>query len=286
MLAHQFKAAARTIGPIRHTAARSLESPAKRGRSEDFDARGKEADTLEVNDVHADALPRACRIAAPHGLSHHERDLLSEGLDHMRERGPCVFVSVEAGREPGNERIVRGLTRKLKSVIAQHQRRAGMRRAIFITVFEALGRDKQPKFGAHVVALMPNVAARDKLVDSLNGSKVYARHVLAEPVTDWPGLTGYLLKEATPQAWWGARKRFRRVGGPIPLGELGGDRVVPSNDLKDALLRAERIKPYRRTYAKRRSKAPVLPAENVVKVQFAVASVKCTPTRSAELITL
>jgi len=180
-------------------------------------------------------------ITAPHGLSHHERDILTAGADYMRQREqPAAFLSVEAGREPGNERIVRGLTRKLKSVIAQHQRRAGMRRAIFITVFEALGRDKQPKFGAHVVALMPNVAARDKLVDSLNGSKVYARHVLAEPVDDWPRLATYLLKESTPQAWYGARKRFRRVGGSIPLGELGGDRVVPSNDLKDALLRAER----------------------------------------------
>ena len=25
-------------------------------------------------------------------------------------------------------------------------------------------------------------------------------------VVDWPGLTGYLLKEATPLAWYGARR--------------------------------------------------------------------------------
>ena len=31
-----------------------------------------------------------------------------------------------------------------------------------------------------------------------------------------------------------------------PLGELGGDRVVRSNDLKDTLLRSGTIKPYRR----------------------------------------
>jgi hypothetical protein len=47
----------------------------------------------------------------------------------------------------------------------------------------------------------------------------------------WPGLTGHLLKEATPQAQYG--RSFRRVGGSIALGELGGDRVVLSNDLKD-----------------------------------------------------
>jgi len=29
-----------------------------------------------------------------------------------------------------------------------------------------------------------------------------------------------LLKEATPQAWYGARKSFRRIKGRIPLGEL------------------------------------------------------------------
>jgi hypothetical protein len=35
------------------------------------------------------------------------------------------------------------------------------------------------------------------------------------------------------------------------LGELGGDRVVPSNDLKETLVRNDRIRPYRRTYALR-----------------------------------
>jgi hypothetical protein len=98
-------------------------------------------------------------------------------------------------------------------------------------------------------------------------TKVYAQHVLAEPVTDWPGLTGYLLKESTPQAWYGAHKSFRRIGGSIALGELGGDRVVLSNDLKETLLRSGTIEPYKRTYAKRLPKAPVALAENVIHVQ-------------------
>jgi hypothetical protein len=231
-------------------------------RSADFSAKGTGTATLKVKD------PRH-RINAPHGLSHHERDLLTEGLGYMRRRGSCVFVSIEAGRSPDAEKIVRDLTRKLKSVVAQRQRRAGMRRVNSITVFEALGRDKKPKFGAHIVALMPNVAARDKLVESLNAStKVYAQHILAEPVTDWPGLTGYLLKESTPQAWYGAHKSFRRIGGSIALGELGGDRVVLSNDLKETLLRSGTIEPYKRTYAKRLPKAPMALAENVIHVQF------------------
>ncbi len=36
------------------------------------------------------------------------------------------------------------------------------------------------------------------------------RPVFAAPVTDWAELKTYLLKEATPQAWYGAGKSFRR----------------------------------------------------------------------------
>lgn len=41
----------------------------------------------------------------------------------------------------------------------------------------------------------------------------------------------------------------------IPLGDLGGNTVILSRDFWDALLQAGRIKPYRRTYAKRLPKA-------------------------------
>jgi len=144
-----------------------------------------------------------------------------------------------------------------------------MRRVRLTTVFEALGRDKQPKFGAHVVAVMPNAAARDRAIEALNGSSAYAgmatgfsesgRPVFAKPVTDWAKLANYLLKEATPQAQY--RKGFRRVGGSIPLGVRGGNRVVLSNDLRDALVQSGKVEPYRRTYAKRLPKAPALLAE-------------------------
>ena len=117
-----------------------MENVAFVSRTKESSTSGKREDTSKVRD----------RIAAPHGLSHHERDLLTEGLDHMRERGPCVFLSVEAGREPGSEKVVRSLVRRLRSDIALRQRRARMRRVISVTVFEALGRDKQPKFGAHM----------------------------------------------------------------------------------------------------------------------------------------
>ena len=135
-----------------------------------------------------------------------------------------------------------------------------MRRIYSVSVFEARGRDGSPKFGAHIVGRMPDVTARDRLIETLNGSAC-REHVLAKPVVDWPGLTGYLLKEATPQAQY--RKGFRRIKGSIPLGELGGDRVALSNDLKDTLLRSGRIEPYRRTYAKRQKKVSAQPVEPV-----------------------
>ena len=139
-----------------------------------------------------------------------------------------------------------------------------MRRANSITVFEALGRDKQPKFGAHVVALMPDAPARDRLIEILNGS-AYRKHVLAKPVEDWPQLTTYLLKEATPQAWYGAHKSFRRVGGSIALGELGGDRVVLSNDLKATLLRSGRIELVQAHLCEASAKVFMQPVETVIR---------------------
>lgn len=203
------------------------------------------------------------RISAPNGLSHHERDLLTESLRYMRACGPCVFVSIQAGHRPDAENIVRRLTRKVRSDLAQLQRRAGMRRVLTTTVFEALGRNGSPKFNSHIVAVMPNALAREKAIVSLNRCRSYGHDVfdvdgdlvLAKSVTDWSGLSTYLLKEATPQAWFGAGKSFRRVGGSIRLGDLGGDRVVVSRALKSALICTGRIMPYLRSYARRMQRA-------------------------------
>jgi hypothetical protein len=154
-----------------------------------------------------------------------------------------------------------------------------MRRHLTTTVFEALDRNKEPKFGAHIVTVMPDAASRDRLVDNLNGSTVYKKNILAEPVTDWRKLPGYLLKEATPQAAY--RTNIRRVGGSIPLGVQGGDRVILSRDLKDVLVKAGRIEPYRRTYAKRPPKAAALPAEIEVRYRDSLFDGEPLPTLAA-----
>ena len=133
-------------------------------------------------------------IHTPHGLSHRERDLLTESVDYMQRYGPGVFISIEAGRSPDAEKIVRGLTRRIRSDIAVRQRRDGMQRVLSTTVFEALGRDRQPKFGAHIVAVMPNAMARDRLIERLNGSAAYGKHIDARPVTNWSRLRAICSK--------------------------------------------------------------------------------------------
>jgi hypothetical protein len=166
-----------------------------------------------------------------------------------------AFISVEAGRSPDAERTVRALTRRLKSDLVQRQRRAGMR-GLLVTVFEALGRDGRPKFNAHVILVMPDADARDRLIESLQRSSVYGGRVHARAVDNWNGLTAYLLKEATSAAWFAAGKSFRRIRGSIPLGNLGGDRVVLSRDLRDVLIATGRIAPFQRSYAKRQRSPP------------------------------
>lgn len=221
-----------------------MESSVECGHSKGFDTFAKGAASLRVKETE-----NRPRTTAPHGLSHHERDRLIASMHYLRLRGPCVFVSIEAGRSAEAEREVRRLTRRIKSDIAQRQRRAGMRKVVMVTVFEALGRDKTPKFGAHLVVHMPDAAQCDKLISSLNGSAAYGVQVDARRVEEWAGLTTYLMKEATQQARY--KQGFRTIGGAIPLGALGGDRVVLSPDLKSTLMNLGSIKPYQRSYAKR-----------------------------------
>ena len=45
--------------------------------------------------------------------------MLTEGLDHLRRKGPSLFVSIEAGRTPLTELTVRKLTRRVRRDIAQ-----------------------------------------------------------------------------------------------------------------------------------------------------------------------
>jgi hypothetical protein len=70
-----------------------VESSEECGHSIRFDAVGKAGRSIRVKENRP-------RTTAPHGLSHHERDRLTEGMDYLRRRGPCgAVVREHRGRE-------------------------------------------------------------------------------------------------------------------------------------------------------------------------------------------
>lgn len=197
------------------------------------------------------------RIDKPHGISHGERDVLAESLDYMHSYGPAVLVSIEAGRTADTENIVRSLTRDTRSFISLLQSRTQMRRRIAVTVFHALARDGLPKFNSHIVAPFPTADARDRTIESLNRSSLYLRFpglgpnaIDVKAVDDWMNLPGYLLREITQQGAWN-KPIYRAYIGSIPLGARGGNRVIPSGDLYNILIKKGRIPAYQKRYARR-----------------------------------
>jgi hypothetical protein len=204
------------------------------------------APSILVEDLHP-------RTTAPHGLSHLEMDWVTEGVRYLRRQGPAAFMTVEGYDR--SEREKRTLFRKVKNDVALYQGREKMRRVLWLEVLES-----EPDLHSHIVATMPSEEAVMRLAERMHMSASYGQNVLVQPVTDWDGLTTYLLKEATPQAWAKGGKSFRRVSGSHPLAEGGGDRVRTSKDLEAALIRSGRVEPRRRTYAARSlPKPPALP---------------------------
>src|SRR5260370_3745309 len=134
------------MATILHTEAVSYQSPDQKGFAGISRAQKRGSPSIIVKDGNA---PQ--RVSVSHGLSHHERDLLTEGFDHMRQRGPGLFVSVEAGRSPDAENVVRALTRRVKNDIAQPQRRACMRRVVLNTALRGFARAHTPTVLATLV---------------------------------------------------------------------------------------------------------------------------------------
>ena len=151
----------------------------------------------------------------------------------------------------GPEPVVREVSRKVKSYVALRQKRAEMRRGPFWgEVRETKARDETPKPGAHRSAHALR-AARDRLVDGINSSAAYG-DTFAKSGPAHGKLKSYCLKGVTSEAAY--RTGIRRMKGSHPLPE-GGDRVRVSPAVRDALIRAERIEPYTRTYAKNPARA-------------------------------
>lgn len=226
---------------ILHTGANASSRLERQGFARNYASENRGRPTIIDNDD----LPPAPRITARYenGIGPRERDLWCEGVDYLARKGPLAFVSITAAFEP----VVRELSRKIKSYVALRQDRAGMRRGPFWgEVRETKARDETPKPGAHIVAPMRSAADRDRLVEAINSSAAYG-NTLAKRAPPVEVLKSYGLKEMTSQAAY--RTGVRRIKGPHPLPE-GGDRVRVSPAVRDALIRAERVEPYTRTYAK------------------------------------
>jgi Helix-turn-helix len=226
---------------ILHTGANASSRPEKRAFARNYASENRGWPTIIDND----AFPPFPRITAPYenGIGPRERDLWCEGVDYLARKGPLAFVSVTAAFEP----VVRELSRKVKSYVALRQDRAGMRRGPFWgEVRETKARDETPKPGVHIVAPMRSAVDRDRLVDAINSSAAFG-NTLAKRAPPVEVLKSYCLKEMTTQAAY--QTGIRRIKGSHPLPE-GGDRVRVSPAVRDALIRAERVEPYTRTYAK------------------------------------
>jgi hypothetical protein len=226
---------------ILHTGASASSRPEKQGFARNLASENRGRATI----IDSDDRPLSPRITARHenGIGPRERDLWCAGVDYLARKGPLAFVSITATFEP----VVRELSRKIKNYVALRQDRTGMRRGPFWgEVRETKARDETPKPGAHIVAPMRSAADRDRLVEAINSSSAYGNtHAKRAPPVEV--LKGYGLKEMTTQAAY--QTGIRRIKGSHPLPE-GGDRVRVSPAVRDALLRAERVEPYMRTYAK------------------------------------
>jgi hypothetical protein len=180
------------------------------------------------------------RTAKPHGIDGPEYRRLSEGTHAIASRGPAIFVSL-AGRSEND--ATRVLADKLKNHIRTFNRR-NYAPAFWVEIWET-----KPGPHFHLIAAAPR-RMREALCRSVNASRLLG-DLLATPVWSMTGLVpGYFREEATPQAWHGAGRNFRRRKGSHRL-PGGGDRVRLSPELAAELRLAGLLEPYRRTNARR-----------------------------------
>ena len=178
------------------------------------------------------------RTARPHGISTPERDRFSEATHYLESLFPKKNVWIVVERHDATERAARELIRDVKEDFGQLQLRAGFPRWHVDALESAYG------VHSNLIGPLPLQVAK-RLQGYAYGSRLHIRRVY-----DMPGLvSGYLLKEATPQAAYG--KSFRRNKGSHRLGEGGGDRIRLSSRLEAALLEKGVIEPHKRTYAAR-----------------------------------
>lgn len=162
-----------------------------------------------------------------------------------------VFEAHHASEWEARSQII-----ELQKRLTKYQGRAGIRNGsrFWLNMLEA-----KCQVHANIIVTAPQkgIAMIERLIDS----SAFGSGIQIKRIDNADTLRNYLMKEATPQAAWAAKQSgtgFRREKGSHPLGAGGGDRLKLSGDLRSALVAANIVQPYRRTYAARSLARPPL----------------------------
>jgi len=211
------------------------------------------------------------KTTAKGGLSPVELERLDACMHYLKASGCGAYLVFQAFHLPEEES--RALGRIITNDIAKYQKRRNQK-PLYLEVHEdyvepAKRVPGQSGWHSNLVVIMPTETDRDWLVERLLSSKRYGHFLRksgSNPRYDvwyWTGLRNYLAGECTTQAHYKACREFPRWKVEGYVGELGGDRVRPSDLLRDRLIRKGKITDYKRGYAKRprptkrRTKVPI-----------------------------
>ena len=195
------------------------------------------------------------------GVSGKDLEAYGELLHWFRKQGAVVHVTVAP--HGATEAEKHELFDTVRKRIAEYQRRSKMSRLLSVEIRETKT-ENGFSLHIHIVAVFRNYEKARKFTVSVTKSKALKR--LGEKAVDaviinddahWLRMNSYFTEEATMQAWHGHGRSFPKPLGPFPF---DGDRVVPSPDAKDWLVKSGRMADWLRTNAKR---APLPQADQV-----------------------
>lgn len=186
------------------------------------------------------------------GVSHDDLKVIGALLPWFQGQGDCVHVTVAPHGASDDQRYE--LFDDIRKRIPEYQRRSGMKRLLRVEVRE-VATEHGISLHIHIISVFSDFEWARKFVASINGSKALKRlgekAVVAVRIVDadhWKRLGTYFTTEATMQAWYASYKSFPKPSGPF---HFDGDRVVPSPDAKEWLVRNERMPDWKRTNARR-----------------------------------
>lgn len=233
------------------------------------------------------------------GMSPDDLRVIGALIPWFQGQGDCVHVTVAPHGMSDDQR--HELFDAVRKRIAEYQRRSKMKRLLRVEVRE-IATEQGFSLHIHIICVFPDFEWARKFVESINGSKALKRlgekAVVAVRIVDaghWKRLGTYFTTEATMQAWVAFNKSFPKPDGPF---HFDGDRVVPSPDAKEWLIRNERMRDWKRTNARRRipasgskiapavaAAAPMGDTDNTVQKQIEASPVPASPPISSPIRT-